>query len=152
RLVNASVTLLCACVAVHKPSSLGGGAEFCEPTAADQAPIPFLDQPMVPICRRVYVEPAITPAERERLKRDYDDAARYVAEVLGPWRSPGPLAIFCKTDDCRLYFGGASRRSRVVAPGEPLEGAGYAAKEGLTIVMGRSDPAAREVLVHEMVH
>jgi Concanavalin A-like lectin/glucanases superfamily len=107
---------------------------------------------MVAICRDVYVDPATDVAERERLRRDYVDAARVVSDALGPWQTDLPTAIFCKTDPCRRFFAGPSQRSRTLAPGSSAPGAAYVAGDRTTIVVLRVDAGARAVIAHEMVH
>jgi hypothetical protein len=100
----------------------------------------------------VYVEAAITPAERERLQLAYSGALDELRGALGPQRSPRPVVIFCKSEPCQVYFSGSARRSCVRAPGERLEGAGYVPTDRLTVVVNRIDGHARGFLLHELVH
>jgi hypothetical protein len=74
-----------------------------------------------------------------------------VAEALGPLESAIPVAIFCKSDSCRDYFAGPTRRSLVRAPGERLAGATYVPKDRLTIILVHVNAIAN-TLVHELVH
>jgi hypothetical protein len=121
------------------------------PSASPAAPA-FAPASMVVLGPDVLADPATTPETRERLAADYAAAIARVEAALGPWRSPRPLAIFCQTDPCKLYYAGPQRRSWTLVPGDREPGAAYAAESRLTVLVMRADPGARDVLAHELVH
>ena len=106
---------------------------------------------MVAVCRDVYVDPDTTPAERADLARASATAVHRLADALGELQAERPVAIFCKTAACQLYFAGTHRRSYVLSPGEVLPGATYS-PDRPTVVIVRIDEPATNVLVHELVH
>ncbi len=124
----------------------------CPPAEASAAPVRFGADAMVPLCRDVYVEPALTPEERERVGRMYAPARNDVERGLGPLVSPPPLAIFCKTKACSDYFAGSSARSATLVPGRRPPGATYVPGPRLTVLILRVDEPARGYLAHEMAH
>ena len=130
------------------PSEVPG----CPPREAGDPPVPFGAEEMVPLCRDVYVEPALTPDERARVARLYAASLDDVARGLGPLESAAPLAVLCKTRACSEHFVGTHMRSTVIAPGHRATGAAYVGGARVTIAIIRIDDAARGVLAHERVH
>jgi hypothetical protein len=125
------------------------------PVAAAAAPPPpaaFAEASMVALGADVLADPAIAAADRERLVRDYGAAVARVEAALGPLRGVHPLAIFCQSDPCKLYFAGPQRRSWTLRPGDREPGAPFVAGARLTVLVMRADPGARDVLGHELVH
>jgi hypothetical protein len=120
----------------------------CVPPTAHEPAVATLE----PICQGVYVEPATTPAERQRLVGDVPRAIGTLRAALGELRSDVPVIVLCKTVACQLEFAGDAKRSTVVVRGQHLAGATYVPADRTTVVIVRVDPQAANVLVHELVH
>ena len=62
--------------------------EVCPPPTSAQGAIAFETEAgrgdLVPLCRDAYVESATTAAERESLRAAFSEAARSIADALGP--------------------------------------------------------------------
>lgn len=106
---------------------------------------------MVAICNRTYVDPAATTEERRQIPSYYRNALAVVSTALDGLRSERPVAIFCKTGDCRKFYSGSTHRSWM-GRRDHVRGAVYSTGKYSTIVIIRTDPAAQGELAHELVH
>jgi hypothetical protein len=106
---------------------------------------------MVAVCNRTYVDAAATIEEQKQIPDYYRTALAVVSNALDGLQSERPVAIFCKTDECRKFFSGSTQRSWA-GRGHRARGAAYSTGKHITIVIVRTDPPARGHLTHELVH
>jgi hypothetical protein len=105
---------------------------------------------MVAVCNRTYVDPATSAEERERIKSYYPGALTVVSRALDGLQSERPAVVFCKTEACRKYFAGPSKRP--CAFGRRHHPGAYRPGSEPTIVIVRVDAPAQGQLAHELVH
>ncbi|MCA3014469.1 MAG: LamG domain-containing protein [Myxococcaceae bacterium] len=141
--------------------TLAAALWLCAPVAraqvdggrSDAAVVPsYGASPMVQVAPDVFVDPATTTDERARLATTVSESRTRLADVLGALQSPAPIAVFCKTDSCTVFFAGEERRSAFLVPGNRRPTNARYVPVRPTIVLVRADPGSGPTVVHELAH
>jgi hypothetical protein len=120
-------------------------ASACRPVDGTERPIPLHDAPLPLACHGLYVDPAMTDAEREQVKGLYSQAVADISAFFGPesFAANGgepPAVVMCTSDDCEVTFSGPTKRSH--AQLEPYP----------TVYLSGLGPLTRGTITHEMTH
>lgn len=112
------------------------------------------DTELVTLCDEVYAEPGFTPEEAETLKHFVQNAHNKLLGTFDDQLHSHPFVVFCRTADCKIYFGTSPRaaaaldvgfaRDMVMTKDGPLD-------HGVVIVSAMHEATPR-ILVHELVH
>jgi hypothetical protein len=100
----------------------------------------------------VWFDPALSSDEQLSIARMLVQADAHIAAVYGERQAPIRL-IWCKTDECTLYFAGTDRRP-FTARGkhQRKEGAQFTFTAPTVVVLGKPREFTGNVLKHEMSH
>jgi hypothetical protein len=100
----------------------------------------------------VWFDPALSADEQLSIARMLVEADAHIAAVYGERRAPIRL-IWCKTDECTLYFAGTDRRPfTATGKNQRKQGGQFTFTFPAVVVLGRPRSFTGNVLKHEMSH
>ena len=114
-------------------------ASTCRPIDGTEPAIAFKGAPLPLVCKGIYVDPALTAAEREQVKVWYGSSFRAIRSVFGDAVTSPPVLVQCLSKECIAQF-------------SPEGGRSHAVIDPPTVYLNGVGPMTPGTITHEMVH